>query len=35
MTSPKVQSIWAVDPEPMTVSLTEAVTRRSSLPFRR
>ena len=35
MTSPKLQSIWPVEPEPITVSLTSAVTCRLSLPSRR
>ena len=35
MISAKLQSICAVDPEPITSSLTRAVTSRLSLPSRR
>lgn len=30
MTSPKLQSICAVDPDPITVPLTKAITRKLS-----
>ncbi|AUS50014.1 Uncharacterised protein [Mycobacterium tuberculosis] len=34
MTSPKLQSICAVDPDPITVPLTKAITRKLSFPPR-
>ena len=34
MTSAKLQSIWPVEPEPISVSLTSALTCRLSLPLR-